>query len=342
MMLVALAAVFALDATHHVRMMTTHPIDAASSKITRALVVIHGSGRDAEHAFDAAVEAAKLAHALDNTIIIAPRFSSNDGGLCNDVLEEHETNWGCEANNGWQAGGTAADDDRLTTFDVVDRLVTQLGRKDLFPNLSVIVVAGHSAGGQFVTRYSMANQVHDAVARTMLVRRSLGEGGKVRAASGGQLRAASEGESPVRYVVASPSSYAYPDSERPASHGSPAAGCNIFDDWPYGLRDRKGSAARLTPEDLARQLASRPVTYLLGALDNTTMRGLDTGCAAMAQGSSRLERGQVFAAHVNTRLGAHHRVVVVPGCAHDTRCVFTAASALPVLFPATDRGTLRP
>ena len=333
MMLVALAAVFALDATHHVRMMTTHPIDAASSKVTRALVVIHGSGRDAEHAFEAAVEAAKLAHALDDTIIIAPRFSSNDGGLCNDVLEEHETNWGCEANNGWQAGGTAADDDRLTTFDVVDRVLTQLGRKDLFPNLSVIVVAGHSAGGQFVTRYSMANQVHDAVSRTIRLRQ--GYGGQVG-------RAASRGESPVRYVVASPSSYAYPDAARPASHGSPAAGCNIFDDWPYGLRDRKGSAARLTPEDLARQLASRPVTYLLGALDNTTMRGLDTSCAAMAQGSSRLDRGQGFAAHVNGRLGAHHRVVVVPGCAHDTRCVFTAASALPVLFPATDRGTLRP
>jgi pimeloyl-ACP methyl ester carboxylesterase len=316
MMLIALSVVFSLDATHNVRLVTTHPIDAAAPTLTRALVVIHGSGRDAEHAFGAAVEAAKLARTFDDTIILAPRFSSNDGGLCNDVLEEHETNWGCEANNGWQAGGTAADNDRLSTFDVVDRVLEQLARKDLFPNLSVIVVAGHSAGGQFVTRYSMANQVHGSISRAV--------------------------KAGVKYVVASPSSYAYPDSERPASHGSPAAGCNIFDDWPYGLRDRKGSAARLSPEDLARQLASRPVTYLLGALDNTTVRGLDTSCAAMAQGASRLERGQVFAAHVNARLGAHHPVVVVPGCAHDTRCVFTHATARPLLFPSTDRATLRP
>jgi len=307
MMLVALSVVFAIDATHQVRMVTTHPLDAPARAITRALVVIHGAGRDAQQAFDAAVQAARVARAVENTIIVAPRFASNDGGLCNDALVEHETNWGCEANNGWQAGGTAAGDDRLTTFDVVDRVLVQLARKDLFPNLSVVVVAGHSAGGQFVTRYSMANQVHEMISRTV-----------------------KEG---VKYVVASPSSYAYPDAERPASHGSPGAGCSIFDDWPYGLRDPRGYVARVPADQLGRQLAARDVTYLLGALDNTAMRGLDTSCAAMVQGTSRLERGEVFARYVNEKYGARHTVVVVPGCAHDDRCVLTADAALPVLFP---------
>jgi hypothetical protein len=308
----ALAVMFALDSAHGVRLITTHPLDAPNSRIVRALIVIHGSGRNAEHSFESAIAAATRAHALDDTIIIAPRFSSNDDGQCRDTLENVETNWGCEANNGWQAGGTAAGDDRLTSFDVVDRLLAQLARQDLFPKLSVIVVAGHSAGGQFVTRYSMANQV-DSPLRV-----------------------------PVRYVVASPSSYAYPDAGRPASHGPPSAGCSIFDDWPYGLRDRKGYAARLTAEQLAHQLAARSVTYLLGGLDNTAMRGFDATCAAMAQGASRLERGQAFVQHVNRTLHAQHRVVVVPGCAHDDRCVFTAAAALPVLFPGRDRANLRP
>lgn len=55
----------------------------------------------------------------------------------------------------------------------------------VFPHLKAIVVSGHSAGGQYVTRYEMANQIHD----------TLGV--------------------PITYVVSNPSSYAYLDPERP-------------------------------------------------------------------------------------------------------------------------------
>jgi hypothetical protein len=302
-MIAALVLLFSLDPTHHVRVYASHPLDVANARITRALVVIHGSGRNADRALATATAAAERAHALDSTILIAPRFVSNDGRDCTDTIAEGEVNWGCEANNGWQAGGTATDSDALTTFDVVDRLLRELARVDRFPNLSRIVVAGHSAGGQFVTRYEMANQVHD------------------------RLRV------PVEYVVASPSSYAYPDAVRPASHGPPSAGCSIFDDWPYGLRDRRGYARRSSADQLARQLTTRPVTYLLGALDNDpAMRGLDTTCAAAVQGASRLERGQVFAQHLASTYRARPRVVIVPGCAHDDRCVFTSDAARAVLF----------
>lgn len=63
----------------------------------------------------------------------------------------------------------------------------RVARKDVFPHLASIVVAGHSAGGQFVTRYQMANQVDG----------TLGV--------------------PVTYVVANPSAYPYLDNERPVA-----------------------------------------------------------------------------------------------------------------------------
>ena len=57
--------------------------------------------------------------------------------------------------------------------------------KKTFPNLSKIVVAGHSAGGQVVTRYEMTNKIHNTPGVT------------------------------ITYVVANPSSSAWPVAVRP-------------------------------------------------------------------------------------------------------------------------------
>ena len=86
-------------------------------------------------------------------------------------------------------------------------------------------------------------------------------------------------------------------------------------------------------EQLKKQLATRPVTYLLGELDVLPLAGFDSSCPAMAQGPTRLARGQSFAAYVKAKYNAPHQVVVVPLCGHNARCMFTAEVALWVLFP---------
>ena len=84
---------------------------------------------------------------------------------------------------------------------------------------------------------------------------------------------------------------------------------------------------------MKKQLAARPVTYLLGEIDILPLGGFDSSCPAMAQGPTRLARGQAFGAYVNQKYGAHHHTVVVPLCGHNARCMFTAEPALPILFP---------
>ena len=87
------------------------------------------------------------------------------------VLAPDEANWICETQraDSWRSGGGEVGDDKLTSFDFVDEIVRRLARKDVFPNLKSIVVAGHSAGGQFVIRYEMSNQMHGISA--LLLRR---------------------------------------------------------------------------------------------------------------------------------------------------------------------------
>jgi pimeloyl-ACP methyl ester carboxylesterase len=286
----------------------TYPLGQFNDKIKRALIVVHGAGRDADNYFRTALAAAFLADALDDTILIAPRFASNDGAGCADVLEPNEVNWRCDGDS-WRSGGTAMNDEKLTSYDFADEIIRRLARKNAFPNLQTIVVSGHSAGGQFVTRYEMANQIHEKAGI------------------------------PISYVVANPSSYAYLDSARPQEEDrtqepfADARNCTTYDNWPYGLKRRTGYAARLTDAQLKKQLASRPVTYLLGQLDTLPLAGFDSSCPAMAQGPSRLSRGQAFANYVNRKYNAQHKVMVVPLCGHNARCMFTAEPVLPVLFP---------
>jgi pimeloyl-ACP methyl ester carboxylesterase len=158
----------------------TYSLDAKNTSITRALVMVHGAGRDADNYFRTAVAAAILGGALDDTIVISPRFASNDGRGCRDALAQSEVSWSCNGDS-WRSGGISTSNDNLTSYDFADEILHKLARKDAFPNLKMIVVAGHSAGGQYVTRYEMATKVHD----------TLGV--------------------PIRYVVANPSSYAYLD-----------------------------------------------------------------------------------------------------------------------------------
>ena len=98
----------------------THGLTEKDEKITRALIVVHGVGRDADNYFRTSVAAAFLAGALDNTIVIAPRFASNSGGGgCRDTLSPNEVNWNCGGDS-WRSGGVAINNDKLTSYDFAD------------------------------------------------------------------------------------------------------------------------------------------------------------------------------------------------------------------------------
>jgi pimeloyl-ACP methyl ester carboxylesterase len=308
----------------------SYPLETRNTAITRGVIMIHGLGRDADNYYRHVLAAAFLAGALDDTVVIAPRFASNEGGPCKDQLAPGELGWRCQPRNDtWRTGGAALGSE-VTSFDIVDELLRRLARKEVFPNLRTLVVAGHSAGGQFVSRYEMANQVHERLAVK------------------------------PTYLVANPSSYAYLDDQRPTPSALPstvaaaapgyvaplpanpppafaaftdAKNCSGYDTWPYGLQGRNGYSTRLGDDQLKKQLAARPATYLLGELDILPLYGFDSSCPAMAQGPTRLARGLAYARYVSEKYGAQHKTLVVPACGHSARCMFTAEPVLPLLFP---------
>jgi pimeloyl-ACP methyl ester carboxylesterase len=301
---------------------TSYSLNRRNDHIRRALIMVHGTNRNADHYFATAVAAAFLAGAVDDTVVIAPHIIA-----CADKPDVNEVVWSCGGDS-WRSGGAAVSHPDLSSFDLADQILHKLANKNTFPHMKAIVVAGHSAGGQFVTRYEMANRVHE----------TLGV--------------------PVTYVVANPSSYAWPAATRPMpsadaepadakdgwtsesahtnfSFGPYEAGaCQNYNKWPLGLENRaSGYTVKMSDDELKKQLISRPTTYLLGQVDTLPLGGFDSSCAAMAQGPTRRARGEAFFKYVNETLGAKHQAIIVPECGHNDRCVYTTDVVFPVIFP---------
>ncbi len=304
----------------------TYSLTTPNPAVHRALIMVHGSNRNADHYFQTATAAAFLAGALADTVVISPRFASADRS-CKDTLAPNEVSWSCGGDS-WRSGGTSASNKDLTSFDFIDTLLRKLADKRIFPNLTAIVIAGHSAGGQFVARYAMANRVHETLGVA------------------------------VSYVVANPSSYAWPDATRPlpvddATPEAAAAGWKSeqphtnfrygpfdptkapkYNEWPYGLENRTHGYTAGTPDDqLRKQLAARPTTYLLSQVDTLPLGGFDGSPDAMAQGATRRARGEAFVKYVQDQLGSKNRAVIIPECGHNDRCVYTTDEVFPLIFP---------
>ncbi|MDB4875362.1 MAG: hypothetical protein JWM41_1808 [Gemmatimonadetes bacterium] len=302
----------------------SYSLDAPNSNVTRALVMVHGTGRNADHYFETAMAAAFLAGALENTVVISPHLiAANDKPQANEVVWPN-------GGDSWRSGGMSTSNPTLSAFDFMDEILRKLADKKNFPNLTKIVVAGHSAGGQFATRYEMANKLH------------------------GTLGVA------ISYVVANPSSYAWPAAVRPLPTGDAdpatadkealgptgdslhtrftygtfdAAKAPNFNKWPAGLENRPGYTAQITNEQLIKQLVERPTTYLLGQVDVLPLGGFDSSAGAMAQGPTRRARGEAFFKYVTETLGAKHKAIIVPECGHNDRCIFTTNVVFPSIFP---------
>src|SRR4029077_2349884 len=113
----------------------SYPLDVPNHPLIRALFMLHGASRNADHYFETSTAAGFLAGALDNTIIIAPHFiAGQDKPAANEIM------WP-EGQNSWRSGGMSPTSSAISSFDFLDEIIRKLADKKTFPNLTKIVVA---------------------------------------------------------------------------------------------------------------------------------------------------------------------------------------------------------
>jgi hypothetical protein len=272
----------------HLSVYRNVPLSGRHTSIRTALVMVHGNLCNANSYFESAVAATQAAGRFQDTIVIAPSFKGNDGRRCKDSIGQGELAFPC---NGWK-DGQAALNAPVDSFAAMDALLAVLGDSTSFPNLRRIVVAGHSAGGQFVQRYAAGNRMESKL------------------------------KTPVRYVVANPSSYVYLDASRPVAGADEE--CPAYNQYKYGLENLTGYLEGTGAEVIREQFPKRDVTYLVGELDVNQDPDLDRTCPAVMQGLNRRERGVNFWNYMRSKYKAGHKLFTVAGCGHSAACMFKA------------------
>lgn len=268
---------------------------AGATEVTDVVVVVHGTGRNAQEYFGSI---AVPADERPRTAVVAPWFQTDE-----DDPEDDDAYWTNGDDTSWKIGGGAIEPDGLSSFEVADDLLRALGDKAGFPNLTRITLVGHSAGGQFVQRY----------------------------AAGGRAPAELLGVD-IRFVAANPSSYLYLSPERPVDEDLPDS-CPGYDEYKYGLQDLNDYLGAVTADRIREQYIGRRVTYLLGEEDVEQGGSLDTSCAARAQGEHRLERGRAYFSTIEARFpAAPHTELLVPGVGHDHEEMFNSAQGVDAIF----------
>ena len=274
--------------------------------VVRAVVAIHGLSRDDLLAGENAAWQAN--GTAQDTIIVTPQFliqrDIDAYHLSDDVLR-----W---SPHGWIRGSGAREPASISSYSVLDTILARLADRRIFPRLGIVVIAGHSAGGQFVQRYA-----------------AVGHGQAPLDALGIH----------IRYVVANPSSYLYFTDDRPIPPGREAASaaCPNADAWHYGLDGRLPAYVPrpLDPKALEEHYLGQDVVYLLGTADNDPdQKALDKSCAAEQQGPTRFARGIDYIAYLLSRHPGtmKQRVMEVPGVGHSSFRMYDSACGRAALF----------
>jgi hypothetical protein len=201
----------------------------------------------------------------------------------------------------WKHGGfggrnPADANDKLSSFVAMDRILVELTKT--YPRLKRITLIGHSAGAQFVDRYSVLSSI----------------AGKVPGVA-------------LRFVALAPSTVLYPSELRPEVHEGERlsfavpSGVRGYNEYPYGLAaspllQRLVGTLGADRTRLIEKLLDRDIVFAVG-VEDTTAKYLDQSPPANAQGPNRYARLKNFVGFLKSKYhSTSNRLLPIAGVGH--------------------------
>ena len=343
-------------------------IGAPAPDIAVAAIYLHGLGGDANTYF--CTGAVHGSGSRSDVITIAPWFGNEP---VERAYWEPGTGAGVSVywnSSLWMEGGdnSATPHNFTTSFDALDAVVAALRNVSVFPHLRLVTLVGFSAGAQLLGRYAFATREGASGAPLPHVRFIVSDASSYLYLTPAR---ASEACRPLRDTGPAWGCADFtppPPSACPAwdtyKYGLAAIGAASM--YLRPLADPAARAAAVTV------FGGKDVLFMLGDADacncntpgfangaacvhagracvpdaaggpgccdtfpdSTTANDLAFDCAAALQGSNRLQRGLLYAAHLAAVFGAPRNVTTLPGVAHNNSGLYASDAFQRLAFAA--------
>ncbi len=295
-----------------IRYASNYPLNKLDTSIKTLLVYVHGLYRNAVGYFGYAEDMVRSAGKKKETLIIAPQYADAEDldyyNLDNSFLYWKKAEW--KDGHTSISEGSRPQGVKMSSYEVLDSILAFIIASNNFPNIKIVVIAGHSAGGQFVQRYSAITPMPDLLSNIHF-----------------------------RFIVMDPSSYMYPDNKRPAGGQNFAvpdtAGCPEYNHYPKGLEKLNTYAKAIGAGHILNNLFHRDINILLGENDTRTDDpNLDVTCAGNLQGAFRLERGENYFKYIHSfpEYGNNQTFGIVPNTGHNGDNMINSREARKLIF----------
>ena len=271
-----------LDGTFQV--FSSFHIDS-SSDVRGAVISIHGDTRNADDYFDKMVSIISSQISTDEIMIIAPKFITT-------YEKTLDTDWYWNTTS-WKWGMQSYNSpfgQNISSFQAIDSLLSKLSNKQFFPQLSDVIITGHSSGAAFVhmLSYSKSNNNFKGIN--------------------------------IHFAVVNNQYFTHPESRRMYSSGtlSTLDNCDGYNDWPYGLSNLSPYMELIGEINSKNNFFSNKVDYFISEND-TESDNITPGCQLEILGNNRFEKTINYMTYLNMIYPENkHEHTIIPNLNHST------------------------
>ncbi len=250
------------------------------------LIFVHGASLNGADHFGDAIDAINQTGLSSSTIVLAPQYEM--------TISRNNYYW---TKYSWKDGKKSINAvPKISSYAIFDTLIINNVLKS-YNEIQTIVIAGHSAGAQFVYRYAVLSQLPDSISQEVI------------------------------YLPMNPSSVTYLGPERWNKDKNRfeiplnAPSCSDYDDWIYGLSNISTNEynRHITTSSIKEVFPLRSLTIGTGTED-LEGQGESTNCEDLYQGLHRHERANNVFNYMKTYYpGTLHQKIDVQGVDHNRR-----------------------